>query len=626
MSCFKNIDFCINDYLSLSWLKGSTPEERQEQFVVFVIKNSKYIFDDIVRIVSSADYFYDVELDNSIQELISKLENDPLDKIDSDEIIAEDYYGINQTYINWLLNFRMFYIKVTNHLNDPTSEWSINMYKQTNKKCALVPTVNNYTTIISKIIKLFSIDFFLSNDPNQIQTLIEIKDSLQNPTHPLMFNPIKLKLVLIEKCDFLIYKIERSNSKRYKYAINGIEYNEHKRRAGEYKYFNLYDINYSDKETLDQCNSKLSLKIGDEWSFNDYYVRTRSLKETTNSIDNKDSFLKRFESKFDTTNIFDKWAKNLSYNYIYNNILSSELSDSKKNIVDIHKLYRDVLNTQVERSVKNYFPFLKFSQWINKQINIKLKTLSLSDLKLYLSLLEKSNNHLFDYYEWSKSHLRRSFQPSLKECVLEVEDVKIFTATAYIIPIDYSNVEKQIQKVKEDSAISRGYLNTFKLNDRIIEDSIRSADNKIEELRVENRELLKKNVEVLSIFAAIVLFVVGNIQLFKELSTLKSALMFVLTFGYVISIFVLLIRLTTRNYPNINEKTPWKELFKLNIFESIHLVIMAIATIILFFTLFFIDEINLEHKGKTGEKENKVQVEIEGTGKSSIHYNNSASN
>lgn len=606
MPFFDNIESCIDNYLSLEWLTGNTSDEKQEQFVIFVTQNSKDIFDDIVKIVSSADYFYVLELDNKIAKLILKLENDPLGKVDIDGIIAEDYYGTRQTYINWLLNFRMFYRKVTNHLTDPTSEWSINIYKRINGRCTLVPTVNNYTTIISNVIKLFSIDFFLSNEPGQIQFLIEIKDALQNPIFPLIFNPVKLKFILIEKCDFLIYKIERSNSKRYKYAINGVEYNDHKKPAGEYKYFNEFNVNYSDNEVLEQCNSKVSVKNEDDWYFNDYYIRTKYLKENVNYIDNKESFLDKFECNFNSENMFDKLAKNLSYNYIYNNILSLELSDSKKNFIDVQKLYRHMLHTQLTRSVKNYFPFLKLSQWINKQINNKLKSLSLVDLKLYLSLLEKSNNHLFDYYEWSRSHLRRSFQPTLNECVLEIEDVKVFTASAYVTPIDYSSVEKQIQKVKEDSAISRGYLSTFKLNDRIIDDSIKSAGKKIEELRTENRELLKKNVEVLSIFAAIVLFVVGNIQLFAQLTELKSALMFMLVFAYIISMFVLLIRLTTRNYSDINLGF-WK-VFKFNLFETIHLIIMAVATTIILFVLLHSDDYNSVNKDNSKEMVKKEQL------------------
>lgn len=604
MPLFSKIEECIDEFVDLNWFLANDSEDKPLQRFLFLDRNSKLLFNSVVEIVMSGDYFSINEINKRLNVVINKLGNDF--KIEAKVDDENDYiniYNVAQTYSNWLLNFRAFYAKVNNQLTDPTCDWSVDLYVEVDDTNNIIPTINSYTSLLSYIIKLFNIDFFLSDDKDQIETLIDVRNKLRDPSLNLRFNSIELRSILIEKCNLLLLKVEKSKSKRYKYLLNGVEDKQHK----ESKYFSKYRIDLREKSNVEMLNSHISLKDDEDWQLMDYYVSMKYIKDESSSIEDGDLLLKRFETSFNPVNIFDRWAYNVSYVYLYNNILSLKLKNRSVSFEELLKIYRSTLALQSKKSIKNYFPFLKISECINRIIKNKISSLSEIELRRYLSLLSKSNAKLSECFDWSRIHLKRSFQPFLSECVVEFERISIFTASAYTIPIDYAYVEEQIKAVKEESALSRGFVDTLRLNSRLIENT---ADKKIEKLQVENRELLKKNVEVLSIFAAIVLFVVGNIQLFIQLTSLKSALLFMLVFAYAISMFVLLIRLTTRNYPDVRKGISWIKVLKFNLFESIHLGLMVVATVAILIILFFSKDIVLANKDNSKEKDGKVMVDI----------------
>ncbi|WP_320054548.1 hypothetical protein [uncultured Acetobacteroides sp.] len=603
MPLFSDIENCISEFVDLDWFLAEGNDDKQLQRVLFLDVNSKKLFNGIVKIVISGDYFCIDNINTRLDNVINRLGNNFKIEAKVDENDYIDIYNIAQTYSNWLLNFRAFYAKINNQLTDPTCDWSIDLYIQVDNENSIIPTISRYTLFLNYIIKLFNLDFFLSDNVDQIGELLEIRDRLKDPSFNVRLSTVELRPILIEKCNLLLLKIERSKLKKYKYLLNGIEDSQHK----EGKYFSKYRIDLRDRENVESLNSRTSLTDDDAWQLMDYYVSMKFVKDESSSVQDGDLLLQRYADSFKPDNIFDRWAYNVSYVYLYNNILSLKLKDRVVTFEELLEIYRNTLALQSKKSIKNYFPFLKISECINRIVRNKISSLNEVELRRYLSLLNKSNERLVENFEWSKNHLKRSFQPFFSECRVNFGDISIFTASAYIVPIDYTFVEEQFRKVKEDSALSRGFVDTLRLNSRLIENT---ADKKIEKLQVENRELLKKNVEVLSIFAAIVLFVVGNIQLFIQLTTLKSALMFMLVFAYAISMFVLLIRLTTRNYHDIRKGIGWKKVLNFNLFETIHLVLMTIATVSILLILFFSKDIVLANKDNSKEKDGKVMVDI----------------
>lgn len=55
------------------------------------------------------------------------------------------------------------------------------------------------------------------------------------------------------------------------------------------------------------------------------------------------------------------------------------------------------------------------------------------------------------------------------------------------------------------------------------------------------KKVKKNNIQILSVFAALVIFAVGNIQVFKIVETLKEAVIFMLTLAYSLCLFAIVI-------------------------------------------------------------------------------------
>lgn len=93
---------------------------------------------------------------------------------------------------------------------------------------------------------------------------------------------------------------------------------------------------------------------------------------------------------------------------------------------------------------------------------------------------------------------------------------------------------------------------------------------------IENSE--KKNIEILSIFSAIVLFSFGEIQMFQRLEG-NEIFKFSLLFAYSLIMFVLVIWLITRDY-SVSGK------LKLPTMHYVLIGLIGLATIVIFFNIF----------------------------------------
>jgi hypothetical protein len=79
-----------------------------------------------------------------------------------------------------------------------------------------------------------------------------------------------------------------------------------------------------------------------------------------------------------------------------------------------------------------------------------------------------------------------------------------------------------------------------------IRENISKDKKEIKTLRSDMDNTDKRSIEILSIFAAIVLFIAGDIQLFTKMTDSILAIKFMFLFGFVLATFVLLIWFITR--------------------------------------------------------------------------------
>lgn len=120
------------------------------------------------------------------------------------------------------------------------------------------------------------------------------------------------------------------------------------------------------------------------------------------------------------------------------------------------------------------------------------------------------------------------------------QSVSIFLASSFVLPIDYQLVHKKIIALKVDLDVIRARIEIHKQ----IAEQVENIKKITEYTQTNDR----RSIEILRIFAAIVLFTSGSIQIFSiEGTTWRNALLWMIMFAYSLTFFVISIWLVTRS-------------------------------------------------------------------------------
>lgn len=283
---------------------------------------------------------------------------------------------------------------------------------------------------------------------------------------------------------------------------------------------------------------------------------------------------------FETSNqlLFNTFFDNLALKtlelYIKNNYLSFLIkSDSSHD--EIQKLYLEILVLQEEKSVVNYFPHLKYSNYlltlIESLIGDSPKNISLQ-IDTLLKELKEVSERLDSSFLISQEKRIIPFQAPFNECVQLVKtpygEINLFLSSSYCLPLNFSTIKRDVESTKfqiEFIQVKVDMLANFK-----------SVEKKLENANTQIKDTNKSQIEILSIFAAIVLFVASNIQLFPKFGSLKQALLFTISEAFSLGLFVMLIWFVTRGNliaNNVKHRFPWTHFWMF--------VLFAITTAIL---------------------------------------------
>ncbi len=208
----------------------------------------------------------------------------------------------------------------------------------------------------------------------------------------------------------------------------------------------------------------------------------------------------------------------------------------------INDIYEELKRIQLRTNVKNYFPFYKlaccYSEFIEKLIkNDTIQEKDLSKIRTALHQFQENINFMERYLEWADRYDFLPYQPQYKDCCtetdIEKEKLNIFLASAYVIPIDITNYRKKLKDLQAKVSLYTSILEIKHIS--IKEHAF------VQEVHNEAKESQKNNIQILSVFAALVIFAAGNMQIFKTVETLKEAVVFMLTLAYALCLFSVVI-------------------------------------------------------------------------------------
>lgn len=322
---------------------------------------------------------------------------------------------------------------------------------------------------------------------------------------------------------------------------------------------------------------------------------------------------------------FDQRAKIVSYHYLLNNHLSYLVNKGEDSHTKIIDELKEIGQRQKIDDVENYFPYLRYGEYlISKLDQVFSNDVNVSSkIKSILVEFEQNYKKLMVKYEWCYDRDFLAFMPSYEECTksdtIEDQEYKLFIASAFVLPINYAQVKRQIDELYQKFTKYKLLLDVKVFQDKSNQELDSKIDKRTREFadieeRVKDSE--RKNIEILGIFAAIVLFTMSNIQIFSKIDYVKDAILFMLIMAYCMCLFIVVIWLITRDkgyfgkdddYQAIIKKTP--ALHKVIIF----LLVIATATSLIYTAPYF-------NSIKSDSREKKF--EVIGSQIESIHKQN----
>ena len=527
------------------------------------------------------------------------------------------YIGFTKPLVQAINNYLGHYKKIKRKYNNPDRQ---SLFEAISKKNLHIPENHpNWTyTLLGEFInftlRLSYIDHVLVVRAKQLEDLILIYHNLEERKKK---NPDDIIVILLfDKCSFLLKKLlirfDRDPGNYY-YALDFEDkiIDQERFSPGNFEVFNqATKIQYVDSKlerTYHQFkeNSKNFIK---DWknskklSFEGYHSIVKYHKEFNNtSIEKLTEIIAKFKTSHSSDNSFDEWASNVSYIYLNNNLLSFRLKQNNLSIRKIEEVFNETLILQSDLEIKNYFPFLKICKALLNIAEKELNKLPDSHINIdkIIKLIGKVEKEMLLCFEWCSDHHFIPFQLPFHECTKTVtikdNSYSLFLASSFILPINFEKVNRELEEVQRNI---KDYKSKYDIHV-----SIREEKEEIKNIKEAIQKTDKRHIEILSIFAAIVLFVSSNIQVFSKAETFIDALRFMLVFAYILILFVVVIWFITREQGFKIRKMPFVHWFFIGL--------LSLSTIGALYMIYPDLKINKERKQKTEVTPNNFNTSTE---------------
>jgi hypothetical protein len=493
----------------------------------------------------------------------------------------EIYRSEFKNKISFLFNLISSYIKHVKDLSDIS-------FHITYKNFNFYNTDYKDLKEICEYINLSILELMLNDSYPYILKLIEIEDR-KNSFHSN--HPFKNLKVFEAKLAFIRYKwlkrqkYNRNIQKKYygsnyseKHLFNNgkvIDLNEKIKIGDEYfldfkNWIERIEFHYFTEEYTGGHN--FGIQIQDAFplltSTDSYelFYKIKYYKDVSENIfffDEVDQKLVKDQTQYSFKKFFYK-----NYLYFKNNQFSLLVKQNNKytdeESILIEESYNKLVFLSEKYSNNNFFITFKFLKYKTERIKFilknNLKTNLTKELKVIGNLILKCENK----YKWSANSYNILYQQELKNSVIKIGGISVYFHTSFLLPFSTIEYNLLINKAKDEfTAITKNY------QDKKIQSTI---DSFKEELK--NSE--KKTLETITIFTAIISFIVGSIGAYKFLETFIQSVIFILVYSLSISIFVLLIFISTKGKVLLNE-------YKKHIIIFYSAILLVTATLFLLY-------------------------------------------
>jgi hypothetical protein len=312
---------------------------------------------------------------------------------------------------------------------------------------------------------------------------------------------------------------------------------------------NHYGLTVSHKEVITDKFNNLENKRGRISSIQELHLQIKYFKDISfeakplkNLISEIDDIAEK-ENESD----FNKYARTVYSTYLINNYFSLLCEKKQANQNLIPQEYENCISRLDKLETKNYFIHSKYIEFILWELEKEFKELVDSD-----NLISKLSNFkdkltacetLIEEYKknilWVKENYNYVFQLPFEECLIDIDDEKLFVFSSFVLPIDRTEMERTFfSNEKKFEALKTA---SFTFN------SLTSLYQSYKDLKKENERKESKNIEILAVFVAIVTFTAGVIPGFKFIDNGVEAIFFTLALGISMAAFGLTLFSVSKN-------------------------------------------------------------------------------
>ena len=396
-------------------------------------------------------------------------------------------------------------------------------YRQTKYVVNAYKIRKDYTTSTSLgrlyniLINITRIDHFLSNDKRTISDLIIYHTELTKAIESKKLsekNDLALRIIN-EKCLFLLKKLLIDDNQVFDFMID-FEHKQYDTRKIPLIYFSEIDKRFefyrSDVyqnepfgDDLDMKAHNKLLPFGEFTLLMKYYLDSPKTRRT--QIEN---ILKDFDKSYETLSILltkrpiDRYALGTLKNFMYNCHFSFLMRESSYTFKQLKEGLDEIIDIQEQTGIFNYYPYRKAFEKALELFKYN-EHLEKSELDDYKSFLQLCISKFSEAIKWCKTNYFYPIQNTYRECLVRVADFGVvFIASTFSRPVRYE--------------ILKDELNTFKSKALFIENeiSLREEKRELNNIKKEINNSKSKEVEILSVFTAIITFLFGTIGFFAE--------------------------------------------------------------------------------------------------------------
>ena len=552
-------------------------EQKQESFITNFFKTLS-VSVLLGEYISIADFF---EKLNKIEDEIKKLPT--YDGVVSNrEIVAqlrkisEQIIGLSSAITIAIEYYKDFYKHIENAYSDNKKDFifEINSTLIKNQK-DLPPIHKELISFFQNILKVNTIDHFLSSKKESIIEILNVEFFFKQSPPPSFKD---IYNIAFQKANFLKYKWKQRQEVEFSYLEDG-----------KHKELNTQEITLPKlKEWENIINLQYEYQSNWQRSITNRvksYPKIENLKDDTpkfiihqlikyyKDIDPAykkgyqiADFLIKSRQNSEKYN-YNTYVEDIFCNYALNNAFSCFL-EKETSIENIFSKYYET-EEKLTSITRNYF--LKY-KLLNKVFELLLqkykevsKEIFINEYQEYLNNCKEILSSYKEYKDWSLENFNYIYLLPYKESLvnfeIESKNLPVFFASSFVLPPSHLEIEKHYKEIEEKFNKLNSYLefslffnNETKEIKNIKENITSFSDNQtkeINEIRESVKETDKRSIETLTIFTAIISFIIGNVALFKFIETFIDAIIFILIYAIALSVFVLLIFVSTKGVEKI---------------------------------------------------------------------------